>query len=215
MLIRLKQKKYSDKSYIQGLQQRDKLIEQACYDYLRKYFEQNYRGLFFIEDEQKNEIFQESYITFWQNVENRKIYVEDDVLKGRDGSEFRCSLTTYFMGIARLKYLEWTRQNKSHGNIDDDERYIYGNAEELYTEILYDMEDTSMTDIISDCISRLSTGCTQIMTLFYYKEKSLDEIMIEVPTYKSKDALKTAKYKCMQNLKKCATSTYERFNSNR
>ena len=215
MLIRLKHKKYSDKSYILGLQQHDKLIEQACYDYLRNYFEQNYRGLFFIEDEQKNEIFQESYITFWQNVENRKIYVEDDILKGRDGSEFRCSLTTYFMGIARLKYLEWTRQNKSHGNIDDDERYIYGNAEELYTEILYDMEDTSMTDIISDCISRLSAGCSQIMTLFYYKEKSLDEIMMEVPTYKSKDALKTAKYKCMQNLKKCATSTYERFNSNR
>ena len=209
--MRLKPKTYSDMALVQGVYEHDRVIEQACYDHCRRYFDQNYRGLFIVGDEHKGEIFHETYLTFWQNIQNRKIFVEDSKLKGKEGKEFTSSLTTYFMGIARLKFLEWNRRNKPHDDVDGNERYLYGKTDELYTEILYDMEDSSMMDIISDCISHMSHGCTQILTLFYYQEKTFDEIMIEVNTYKSRDALKTAKYKCMQNLKECATTIYERY----
>lgn len=212
--MRLKPKTYSDVALVKGVFEHDSVIEQACYDHCRRYFDQNWRGLFFVGDEHKEEIFQESFITFWQNIENRKIYVEDNTLKGKNGKDFTGSLTTYFMSISRLKYLEWTRQNKLHDDVDGNERYLYGQTDELYTDILYDAEDSSMMDIIADCISRMSAGCSQIMTLFYYQEKTLDDIMIEVPSYKSKDALKTAKYKCMNNVKKCANTTYEKYIKN-
>ena len=67
-----------------------------------------------------------------------------------------------------------------------------------------------MLDIISYCISRLPKRCRQILTMFYYEEKTLDDIMKELPSFESKDALKTAKYKCMENLRKTVKTIYQR-----
>ena len=47
--------------------------------------------------------------------------------------------------------------------------------------------------------------------MFYYEEKTLDDIMIELTTFESKNALKTRKYKCMEELRKSAKSIYRRY----
>lgn len=208
-MMKLLKKTYSDVEFVKGVADHNPVIEQACYDHCRTYFEKNFRGLFFVGDEHKDEIFQETFITFWENVEKRKIYVEGNTLIGKKGKPFTSSITTYFMAIARLKYLEWTRQNKPHEDVDGNDRLLYGKASDLYMEILYDEDDATMLDIIADCISHASSNCSQILTLFYYKEKSLDEIMLDLPTYKSKDALKTAKSKCLNNVRNCAKTTYD------
>lgn len=201
--MRLKPKTYSDVALVKGVFEHDSVIEQACYNHCRRYFDQKWRGVFFVGNEHKEEIFEEAFIKLWENIQNRKVYVEDNTLRGKKGKEFSGTLTTYFMKIAKLKFMEWLRANKPHENIDDFEQQV--------RDILYDMEDNTMLDIISDCISHMSSVCSQILTMFYYQEKSLDDIMLEMPDYKSKDALKTNKYKCLQKLKKCATTTYERF----
>ena len=136
--MRLKSKTYSEVALVQGVFEHDSVIEQACYDYCRKYFDHKWRGLFFIGDEHKEEIFQEAFIKLWENIQSHRIYVEDNTLRGKDGKEFTSTLTTSFMSIARLKYLEWTRQNKPHDDVDDNDRYLYGKADELYAEIMYD-----------------------------------------------------------------------------
>ena len=64
-------------------------------------------------------IFQEAFIKLWENIESKKIYAEDGVLKGKDRNPFTSSLTTYFMGIARLKYLEWVREKMHVFNSED------------------------------------------------------------------------------------------------
>ena len=44
-----------------------------------------------------------------------------------------------------------------------------------------------------------------------YEEKSLDAILQELPNFESKNALKTMKYKCMENLRKSAQEIYHRY----
>lgn len=207
---RLYAKTYSDAAYVEGVYRRDSVMENALYKHCRQYFDENYRGVFFVGEENQMEIFQEAFITLWEKIERRVIYVEDDVLKGRDGAPFTGRLTTYFMGIAKNKYLEWVRGRYVDIGIEDAER-IQKNRNEIYRELLYDEEDDGMLPIIADCISHMSKRCNQILTMFYYEEKSLDDIMIELSTFESKDALKTAKYKCMENLRKSAKEIYHRY----
>lgn len=208
---RLYAKTYSDVAYVEGMYRRDPVMERALHKLCKQYFDENYRGVFFVDDEHKMEIFQESFIKLWENIEHGKIYVENGVLIGKGGKPFSSTLTTYFMGIAKLKYKEWTRQHSSGPNAEEAEKLRKAKDAEIYKEMLYDEGENAMLEIISDCISNMTERCREILTLFYYHEKSLDDILIEVPTYKSKNALKTEKYKCMENLRKSAGEIYRRF----
>jgi DNA-directed RNA polymerase specialized sigma subunit len=80
-----------------------------------------------------------------------------------------------------------------------------------YRDLLYDDNKEAMLTIIADCISRMSERCNQIISMFYYEEKNLDDILEALPSFKSKDALKTAKHKCMENLRKTAQGIYHRY----
>ena len=115
------------------------------------------------------------------------------------------------MAIARLKYLEWVREHRKILNTEDEDKVCKTIDLESYKDILYDESDNRMLEIIADCISHMSERCNQILTLFYYKEKTLDDIMMELPTFDSKNALKTAKYKCMETLRMSAKSIYQKY----
>ena len=209
-MIKLKAKTYSDTTYVEGVSHRDREMERALYEHCKRYFDDNYWGVFFISSEtQKMEVFQNAFITLWENIERKKIRVEDGVLKGKGGSLFTSSLTTYFMGIAKLKYLEWVRE---HSRIDcEEEGQPRGMDLDAYRDLLYDDGKEAMLTIIADCISRMSERCNQIISMFYYEEKNLDDILEALPSFKSKDALKTAKHKCMENLRKTAQGIYHRY----
>lgn len=209
-MVKLKAKSYSDTAYVEGVFQHDSEMERALYTHCKRYFDDTYKGLFFIHNEkQKREIFQNAFIKLWENIENKKIYVDNGVLKGKDGNKFTGALTTYFMGIAKLKYLEWVREHVSGG--DDGEEQLRKADREAYKDLLYDDGQEAMLAIIADCLSRMSERCNQIISMFYYEEKELDDIFIELPSFTSKNALKTAKYKCMENLRKAASEIYNRY----
>lgn len=182
------------------------ILFELCYNY----YEETYKGLFFVGEEDSKDIFQNTLLTLLEKIESHSIYVEDGILKGNQGKPFTSSLTTYFMSIAQLKYKEWVRKHPIGVFVDLEagkksaDKLDYS----LYKELLYG--DNPMLPIIADCISKMSERCNQILTLFYYKEKSLDEILVELPSYKSKDALKTEKYKCMRNLRESANNIYGR-----
>ncbi|MBR5169850.1 MAG: sigma-70 family RNA polymerase sigma factor [Muribaculaceae bacterium] len=203
---------YSDVAFVEGVYSGNPMVERALYVHCKRYFDRHYMAVFFAEEEIRNDIFQESFIKLWENIEQRRIYVEDGAIRGKGGKSFSGSLTTYLMGIARLKFLEWSRKNPVAGNYNDNvKKGEDGDDEGLGYEALYDDGQNAMIDIIADCICHMSERCREILTLFWYKEKSLDDIMVELPTYKSKDALKTEKYKCMTNLKQSAHEIYDRY----
>ena len=211
VVTRFNVKTYSDVEYVEGVFRCNPMMERALHYHCKRYFDDNYRGIFFVGPEHKDEIFQEAFITLWKIIMNKKIFVEDGELKGKNGTAFSGKLTTFFMSIARLKYLEWARENMHRYTNEEEERRRREQEMELCKTLLYDSDDEMMLEIIADCISKMSKQCNQIITLFYYEEKTLDDIMVELKTFISKDALKTRKYKCMEELRKSAKSIYRRY----
>lgn len=210
-IYRLNAKNYSDVAYVIGVHNRDSLIEYALHHHCKRYFNDNYRGVFFIGKEYADEIFHESFIKLWENIRDEKIYAKDGLLYGKNGKPFTSTLTTYFMAIARLKYLEWVREHRNILNMEDEGKVCKTIDLESYKDILYDKSDNRMVEIIADCISHMSERCNQILTMFYYEKKTLDDIMKELPTFDSKNALKTAKYKCMETLRTSAKSIHQKY----
>lgn len=196
---------------VAGMYDKNRKIQSELYAYCSKYFWANYRGVFFADEESATEIFQNTFIAMWENIERKKIYVSDGRVMGKNSEPLSCSILTYFMGIARIKYLEWVREHPTYADPETEmRRKIKEEGFEAlqYINMLYDSENNKMLDIIADVISHMSERCCEILSKFYYEEKDLDTILLEIPTIDSKNALKTKKYKCMESLRTSARNIY-------
>ena len=184
---------------VAGMYDKDKKIQSELYAYCSRYFWANYRGVF---------------LAMWENIEQRKICVSNGRVTGKNNEPLKCSLLTYFMGIARIKYKEWTRENPSFVDLETEmgrKTKTEGFDAQQYVNMLYDSEDNKMLDIIADVISHMSERCSQILSKFYYEEKNLDTILSEIPTIESKKALKSKKHKCMESLRSSARNIYRNY----
>lgn len=72
---------------------------------------------------------------------------------------------------------------------------------ELYDENFYSSEDIKELVVMARRVANMAKTCKSILTLFYYYEKDYDEIMEYMPTFKSRRALITAKYRCLERLR--------------
>lgn len=212
-IIELNPRTYSDAAIVEGIyqsfvandKQRNRKMGYALYQLCREYYDQHFHAIFFVDEEHSRDIFQNSMVTLLEKIEERKIYVENDILIGKDGKPFTSTLTSFFMGIAMLKYKEWVREQEKLLE------FLKNMSKDEPINILYDDAESIKSTIIKDCISKMPKRCSQILTLFYYEEKKLDEILKEIDSYISKNALKTEKYKCMQNLRAKANVIYNRY----
>lgn len=198
---------------VAGMYGKNKRVQYELYSYCSDYFWNNYRGVFFADENAADEILQNAFVALWENIERRKIYVDDNIVMGKNDEPLSGSILTYFMGIARLKYMEWVREHPTYADPETEMgRRIREQGYDMqeYMDMLYDSGDNLMIDIIADVISHMSQRCCEILTKFYYEEKDLDTILIEIPTIESKKALKTKKYKCMETLRKSAQEIYHR-----
>ena len=199
---------------VAGMFNRNKKAQSELYAYCSKYFWASYRGIFFADEETATEIFQNTFIAFWENIERRKIYASEDRVMGKNDEPLSGSILTYFMGIARIKYLEWVREHPSYADPETEMgRKVKeeGFDAQQYINMLYDSEYNKMLDIIADVISHMSERCCEILSKFYYEEKDLDTILLEIPTIDSKNALKTKKHKCMESLRTSARNIYHNY----
>ena len=181
---------------VAGMYDKNRKIQSELYAYCSDYFWANCQGMFFADDDTAMEIFQNTFVTFWEKIEQRKIYVSEGRVMGKDDEPLRSSILTYFIGIAKNKYKEWVKKNPSNVDIET--------SKQQYADMLYDSEENKMLDIIADIISRMSERCSQILTKFYVEGKNLDTILMEIPTIESKNSLKTKKYKCTELLRESA-----------
>ena len=119
-----------------------------------------------------------------------------------------CSLTTFLMAFAKNEYRELTRKVKEDSYADVFE--VLGDA---YT--IGDNEDVEelKNRIVDQCIQQVSPNCIEILTMFYYKDMSLDEILEQrKDKNSSKNGLKTAKNKCMNTLRGLITTEFKKYN---
>ena len=206
-------KQENEARLVSGMADKDLSMQYELYAYCSDYFWDNYRGVFFADEKSAAEILQDTFIAFWENIERKKIYVNDGIVMGKDAKPLNGSILTYFMSIARNKYLEYVREHPVYADPETELGRLLrkeGFNPNEYTDMLYDSGENMMLEIIADIISHMSPRCSQILTKFYYEEKKLEIILKEMPTIESYAALKTKKNKCMNMLRKSAREIYYR-----
>lgn len=193
-----KRGKLSDLEVIEGLQNHNPKVEKHFFNSCNNYFNSHFNQLFFDKDSQQ-EIFQLAFIKLWTEIENKTITVIDGkVCRKRKLNGYQvmtASLTTFLMAFAKNEFRELLRNCK-----DDNYEEVFAVSNDL---ILVDEDyEEYQIQIIDECIQSMSANCIEIITLFYYQQKTLDEIMlIRKEQNTSKDGLKTAKNKCMVTLR--------------
>lgn len=209
-----RQRDYSDLEVVGLLQQRERKVEEWFYKAAKRYFDEHFNEVFFDKDK-KQEIFQSAFLKLWMEIDNRRIcIVEQRVCRRQQSGEVKpmtCSLTTFLMAFARTEYRELVRSTK-----EDYFEELYDNATDADVLVTTfdkaeDAEEQKIR-IVDDCISQLAPRCAEILTLFYYKGMSLDEILMQrTDKNSSKNGLKTAKNKCMNTLRERITVEFEKY----
>lgn len=214
-LFSRKQQVYSDVELILRLQNRDKKTEEWFYHAAKRYFDEHFNDVFFDKDK-KQEIFQSAFLKLWMEIDNKRICIQDEeVCRQQQNGEVKpmtCSLTTFLMAFARTEYRELVRSTKEdyYGELFDD-----ADKADIQVTTFDKAEDAEeqKNRIVDECISSLSANCAEILTLFYYKGMSLDQIMEQRGEQNSsKNGLKTAKNKCMNTLRDRITVLFEKYN---
>lgn len=174
---------------------------------------ESYSAVFFKQDI-KEDIFQQSFIKLWTEIDTGKIFADDyhgvsRIDRNGNARRLTCSLTTFLIDIAKNDYRDWLRSD--HLTLEEDfESFAHMN--EIATSVVFDESDDSLLEqIVSQCMLELPNRCKEILTLFYYQGLSLDEILAIRKENISKDGLKTGKYKCMELLKSKAKQMYSSY----
>lgn len=204
---------YSDEEIVTGLQARKRHVEEWFYKHAKTYFMDKFNDVFF-DQEQKETIFQESFVRLWTQIEDKKIFVKENRIWRMQRNSFAqpmtCSLNTFLFAIAKNEYRELVRSNK----IVFVEDY-FDKADNNCIELPQMEEDEKdmKNRIVDECIQMMPPRCLEILTLFYVKGKSLDEILeIRKDKNTSKVGLKSAKYKCMNALRERVTKMFDQLN---
>lgn len=204
MIFNFRRKSYTDIQIVEAYQTGDKKIQQFWYDKCRSQFGKgtsNYGGL---TDYDRDDLFQDSFIILWEKLESNQIYVLDGVvhIASKKGDGEIPDMLGYFMRIVKNKYLEMLRSGKyvpvpNDGVIPDPEWNDYPDDPEVEKD-----------RIVSQCLLSLPKSCIEILTMFYYEKKSLEQILEARPENSSYDGLKSRKSKCIANLKNRITESF-------
>lgn len=208
MIFDFRRKSYTDIQIIEAYQNGDKKIQQFWYDKCRSQFGKgtsNYGGL---TDYDRDDLFQDSFIILWEKMESHQIYLLNGTVhvKSKKGDSIIPDMLGYFMRIVKNKYLEMFHGGKYVIPINE----VVTSSEDNFFEELYWDEDPDVEKdrIVSQCLLSLPKSCLEILTMFYYEKKSLEQILEERPGNNSYDGLKSRKSKCMTNLKKRITESF-------
>lgn len=210
-----KQQGYNDVEIVLKLQSRERKAEEWFYKMAKRYFDEHFNEVFFDKDK-KQEIFQSAFLKLWMEIDNKRIRIQEQkVCRQQQSGEVKpmtCSLTTFLMAFAKTEFRELVRSTKEdyYDELFDD----VGSADVQVTAFdkAEDAEEQK-NRIVDDCINGLSPNCAEILTLFYYKGMSLDQILEQrTEQNSSKNGLKTAKNKCMNTLRDRITVQFKKYN---
>jgi RNA polymerase sigma-70 factor (ECF subfamily) len=113
--------------------------------------------------------------------------------------EFRSSVPTWLMGIARYKALSALRR-RTHESLDEAAETIEDEADD--PEILEQKRGKAL--VLRDCINALSRDHREIVDLVYYFEKSIEEVaaLVGIP----ENTVKTRLFHARKRLSEMAAS---------
>lgn len=188
------------------------IAEKELFNRCYKYFFGKASVLPHLDSDVAEDIFQETFLLIWTEIRNGKIFVRDGVLCRRrednTAAKMTCSLTSFMMAIARNKQYKYLRSEGPALFVNIEGKNFLGDDLDSY-EV---QEKERKQQMIDDAIANMSTSCKEILTLYYVKGLSLEQILGQRSENISKDGLKTSKSKCLSKLKSNLKSkmSYER-----
>ncbi|MGI9553041.1 MAG: RNA polymerase sigma factor [Aurantibacter sp.] len=161
---------------------------------LKKVYEENrdkflnYAKRFNLSEDENIDIYQDAYVIFYDNVMSGKI------------ESFTSSISTYLFGIGKYLIFDQMRKNKKTVGSNFDLSMV-GNEDELVST--FEMERPGLTveqELLQKYFGTLGKKCQELLTLFYYRGLSIQEIM-QIGGYNSENVVKSQKSRCMKTLK--------------
>lgn len=203
--------KYADAEVVTAYQLGDKRVMQWWYSTCADAFRRGTAGYGGISYDEREDLMQDAFVLLWEKFESGQVYVDTDgavKARGRAGIVDVTDLTAYFMRIVKNKYMEMLRDGKHITPINES---ITADETEVLMELYFDNDvEVEKDRIVSQCLLSLPKSCVEILTMFYYERKTLDEILALRPENSSYDGLKSRKAKCMANLKERITQTFKK-----
>lgn len=139
-----------------------------------------------VELEELEDIYQDTIIVFYNNIKRGLL------------TEINNSLSAYIIQIGKIKLLQFTEKQQKL-------RELKSNfADNL---ISADEYDSRIDQAVKFIFSKMSDACKQILNLFYYEKKSMDEIAL-ILDYKNADTVKSKKSRCISQFNSNVNNLY-------
>lgn len=136
--------------------------------------------------EQAKDVFQETVMALYDKVT-------------RQGLVLDCKLKTFVYAVSRNLWLkQLNKKGQQHFSLENEE---WEHLESVEDDIQEHKEQERKFEKMEDALKMLGEPCQSIITEFYIRNKSMQEICDKFG-YTNPDNAKTQKYKCLQRLKK-------------
>ncbi len=206
-------RKWNDIDMVEAVARHDVAMMERFYNDCKAYFN-SHVGALFLEEARTDDVFQETMIHLWREIETHRIEIVDGALcRWNDGQPhpMTSSLLTFLLAIAKRKNWEQLRKD-ARLHLTEDATLLDSLDRGRYAESeAFEQEETDAREkVVADSVLNMSDRCRQILTLFYYEQRSLDEILALRAENTSKVGLKTSKYKCMQRLRQLVSERLSR-----
>lgn len=169
------------KEYLKSNEDRSLL---KLYDFYKNDFV-HYIRRYGLSHDQILDIYQDAFIALRENARKGKL----DVL----GS----SVKTYFFAIGKYMAFHQMKEDKKLLVVDSLDEFDF--SDYFIESDLDELRESSIRNIQS-AMAHLGGKCKELLTLFYYEERKLDEI-VELMKYQNKDVAKSQKSRCIKSLK--------------
>lgn len=162
----------------QNLNQSVKYLYKQYYGLLEKYVLKNSGS-----KEDAEDVIQETMVAFIDMVQREKYRGESEI-------------GTFLYAIARNIWLGKIRKN----NADNNRNELWANEIKGFeSDITFQIEKQESLKVIENLFSSIGETCKKILTMFYYQEASMKEILLEV-NFENEQVLRNKKSKCMKAL---------------
>jgi RNA polymerase sigma factor (sigma-70 family) len=135
-------------------------------------------------EDDAEDLLQEALIILWERVR-------------ADSYEPTAKVTTFLYGIVQNLWLrQLARMRRENTGVINSELAVSGDASPL-DELI----ETEEAHILAEALAKLGDPCRQLLLLYYYEERSMDEIARELG-FANSDTAKSKKYQCKKALEK-------------
>jgi RNA polymerase sigma-70 factor (ECF subfamily) len=132
-------------------------------------------------DDDAKEVYQQTIVTFYENIVNDKI------------RSFNSSIKTYLFAIGKNKLYAISREKHRFQMEEDGVNTI---SEEMETE----EENGQKLQVVEKGLIALGDPCRKILELYYYHKKTMNDIANSLGL-KNSETAKNMKYKCLKRLR--------------